>query len=78
MNNVVELKFKDKRWKDLGKFLHQLAIVKDLYVEGKIDKILIIAEGKDCKCCTSNELNLKTAKAMCDDFTENWKEFIDA
>lgn len=84
MTNVIVFKLKrqpsDKE-REMLFFFRQLDRIKQLYVSGVIDKVFILADGKcangeSAKCCTGNEITLKTAKEICRDFLNNTCEYI--
>lgn len=76
MGKLINLKFKNSKKDEVAHFLGELGYLKGLYLHGIIDKIIIIAQGEE-KCCTSNGLNLKKAKEICNDFVLNYKEYVD-
>jgi len=77
MSAVVK-SFPSKPNRDKGrkitKFMEQLEVLKVLYLQGTVSEIVIIARGKE-KCCTSNQISIKTAKEICRDYLENTKEY---
>ena len=80
MGDIVKLKTKKAKSEREGEvlfFLRQLDLLKQLYVSGTIDKIVIIANGEGVKCCTGNKINISTSKQLCSDFINNVKEYID-
>ncbi|WP_407308758.1 hypothetical protein [Desulfosporosinus sp. SB140] len=65
---------KDKRVTD---FLAELSYLRDLFLQGEIENVIVIANGKGDKCCTSSGVNIAEAKEMCRDFIRNTKEYFD-
>jgi hypothetical protein len=84
MGDIVKLNCKkpvSQKETEMLFFFKQLDLLKRLYVTGVIDRIFILANGKDdnsevVKCCTGNEVTLNISKEMCRDFLENTSEYI--
>lgn len=77
MKNVVNFdKSKTSKQEEVTFFFRQLSILKKLYLQGRIDKILIIAQGNIGKVSTSNRLNLVDGMEMAEDFIFNADEYI--
>lgn len=76
MNEILQFKVKDKRKKEVDKFIQQIDLLKELYLRGDLDKIVILADGNNGKGCTSNGLYLKDVREMFIDFQNNYKEYI--
>jgi hypothetical protein len=80
MGKIIELKAfieKQKRDDETAHFIEQLGSVETLYLQGDIDKVVIICTGKDLKCCTSNSVPIGEAKNMVRDFALNTNDYID-
>jgi hypothetical protein len=77
MGDIVKFKPKkavSEKEAEMLFFFKQLDSLKQLYVTGAIDKIIILADGQN-KCCTSNKIKTSTAKQICKDFIENTKDY---
>jgi hypothetical protein len=77
MGDVVKLKIKrvvSEKEKEMLFFFKQLDLVKQLYVAGAIDKVIILANGEN-KCCTGNMISIGAGKQICRDFIDNTKEY---
>ena len=77
MGKLIKLKIKPKKDKKVEDFLEQLETAKALFLQGDLDKVIIIASGPDLKCCTSNGIMVLEAKEICRDFIKNSKEYAD-
>ena len=75
MSNVIE--FKKKKGQMPDDFLEQLHDIEQLYLQGFLDRIVIVGQGKEIKVCTSNGIKVKEAKKICNDFCINTKEYVD-
>ncbi len=67
-------KFQDN---ELEMMFRDLDIIKELYIKGHIDKIVILCQGNKGKFGTSNGLKLKEGKEICKDMILNYKEYFD-
>jgi hypothetical protein len=79
MGKIVDLKHfkKHNNKNEQAEFFGQLSMLQTLYLMGTVDKIIIIAEGKDTKCCTSNGITVSTAREMVRNFQLNYKDYVD-
>ncbi|MDQ7094020.1 hypothetical protein REC12_10505 [Desulfosporosinus sp. PR] len=77
MGNVIKFKAKLTRDKRVVDFLAELNYLRELFLQGEIENVIVIANGKGDKCCTSSGVSIDEAKAMCRDFIHNTKEYFD-
>ncbi|MDD5356260.1 MAG: hypothetical protein PHY56_06980 [Candidatus Omnitrophica bacterium] len=81
MGDVVKLKTKRIKSEKEGEmlfFFKQFDLIKQLYIAGALDKIIILANGKngENKCCTGNQISVNVGKQICRDFIDNSKEYL--
>jgi hypothetical protein len=79
MDKIIQLsdKLKNKeKKKEIDKFLIELETLKNYYLQGDINKIIIIAQGETEKCCMSNGIYSKEATKICNDFISNIKDYV--
>ena len=77
MGKLIKLKLKSKGDDRIDNFFDQIEMVKELYLQGVIGSVFIIAVGDGVKYCTSNGIEVRSAKKICLDFIENAKEYLD-
>lgn len=82
MARILQFKVRGKKVKQkkdnmVSDFLETLDGIRELFLIGEIDKVIIIATGKDLKCCSSNRLMVSDADEMFRDFLRNPKQYID-
>ena len=77
MGKLIQLKINSKSDDKVDNLFDQIEMVKDLYLQGDIESIFIIAVGDGVKYCTSNSVEVRAAKKMCLDFIKNPKEYLD-
>lgn len=77
MGKLIKLKIKPKGDDRIDNFFDQIEMVKELYLQGDIESIFIIAVGDGVKYCTSNGIEIRSAKKICLDFIKNTKEYLD-
>jgi hypothetical protein len=74
MGKVIQFKSKESGLIE-DAFLDQLNLLEQMYLQGIVDKIFIIAKGSDVKACTSNSLKVREGKELCHYFINNCKDY---
>ncbi|MDP4158156.1 MAG: hypothetical protein Q8911_00125 [Bacillota bacterium] len=82
MGNLLQLRPKINpklipKKSDIVEFIETLNILRELYIEGYIEDILILINGDGDKTCAGNGLSVQDAKEMCRDFISNPNEYMD-
>lgn len=72
------VKFKTKLKKDnkySDEFLEVLEVTRKLYLQGAIENVLVIVNGKDIKACGGTGMLVEESKDMCRDFIEHYEDY---
>ena len=77
MGKILQFKAKPKNNNKVDNFLEQLEMARVLFLQGDLDKIIIIATGEDLNCCASNGIRTLEAKEICRDFIYDSAKYTD-